>query len=65
MAVANGQDAGLARESLVRGNMDQDEFERTRKALLDFLSRVSKNPTFMERIPPLKTQNFGSDPDRV
>jgi hypothetical protein len=24
MAVANGQDAGLARESLVRGTMDQD-----------------------------------------
>jgi predicted RecB family nuclease len=36
MAVANGQDAGLAWESLVRGGLDQSERERTRKALLDY-----------------------------
>ena len=36
MAVANGQDAGLAWESLVRGGLDQSERERTRKALLEY-----------------------------
>jgi predicted RecB family nuclease len=36
MAVANGQDAGLAWESLIRGGLDQSERERTRKALLDY-----------------------------
>ena len=36
MAVANGQDAGLAWESLVRGSLDRDERERVRKALLDY-----------------------------
>ncbi len=36
MAVANGQHAGLAWESLVRGELDQSERERTRKALLDY-----------------------------
>ena len=36
MAVANGQDAGLAWESLVRGGLDQSERERARKALLDY-----------------------------
>jgi predicted RecB family nuclease len=36
MAVANGQDAGLAWESLVRGGLDQSERERTRNALLDY-----------------------------
>jgi predicted RecB family nuclease len=36
MAVANGQDAGRAWESLVRGGLDQSERERTRKALLDY-----------------------------
>jgi predicted RecB family nuclease len=36
MAVANGQEAGLARESLVRGTADQSEREGTRKALLDY-----------------------------
>jgi len=33
MAVANGQDAGLAWEALVRGNIDVDERERIEKAL--------------------------------
>ena len=38
MAVANGQDAGLAWESLVRGGtVDAAERERTRKALLELL----------------------------
>jgi predicted RecB family nuclease len=36
MAVANGQDAGLAWESLVRGCLDQAERDRIRKALLDY-----------------------------
>jgi hypothetical protein len=33
MAVANGQDAGLAWESLVRGDLNSDESERIEKAL--------------------------------
>ena len=36
MPVANGQDAGLAWESLVRGTLDQAERERIKKALLDY-----------------------------
>ena len=36
MEVANGQDAGLAWESLVRGVLDQAERERIRKALLNY-----------------------------
>ena len=36
MAVADGQDAGLAWESLVRGGLDQSEREGTKKALLDY-----------------------------
>ena len=36
MAVANGQDAGLAWESLVRGNVDGAEREGIEKALLDY-----------------------------
>ena len=36
MLVANGQDAGLAWESLVRGGLNDDKRERTRKALLDY-----------------------------
>jgi predicted RecB family nuclease len=36
MTVANGQDAGLAWESLVRGAVDGAEREMTRKALLDY-----------------------------
>jgi predicted RecB family nuclease len=39
MAVANGQDAGLAWESLVRGGLDQPERERTRQALLDYCGK--------------------------
>jgi predicted RecB family nuclease len=38
MQVANGQDAGLAWESLVRGRLDCDERERIRKALLAYCS---------------------------
>ena len=45
MEVANGQDAGLARESLVRGDLNGDERERIEKALraycgLDTLAMV-------------------------
>jgi predicted RecB family nuclease len=36
MAVANGQDAGLAWESLVTGSLDKTESDRIRKALLEY-----------------------------
>jgi predicted RecB family nuclease len=36
MAVSNGQDAGLAWESLMRRNLDSGERERIRTALLDY-----------------------------
>ena len=36
MAVANGQDAGFTWEKLIRGNSEQTEHERNRKALLDY-----------------------------
>ena len=36
MAVANGQDAGLAWESLIRGTVQRAEHDRIRKALLDY-----------------------------
>jgi hypothetical protein len=36
MEVANGQDAGLAWESLVRGDLACEERERIRKALLEY-----------------------------
>ena len=36
MAVADGQQAGVAWESLVRGGLDQVEREKTRRALLDY-----------------------------
>jgi predicted RecB family nuclease len=36
MAVANGTDAGLAWESLVRGGLDQVERDKIKKALLDY-----------------------------
>jgi hypothetical protein len=42
MAVANGQAAGLAWESLVRGGLDHYERERTRKALLEYCSQDTR-----------------------
>jgi hypothetical protein len=36
MQVANGQDAGLAWESLIGGGLDQTERDKTEKALLDY-----------------------------
>jgi len=36
IAVANGQDAGLAWESLVRGGLGREERDRIRKALLAY-----------------------------
>ncbi|HXW92953.1 MAG TPA: DUF2779 domain-containing protein [Terriglobales bacterium] len=39
MQVANGQDAGLAWESLVRGHLDCDERGRIRRALLDYCGK--------------------------
>jgi predicted RecB family nuclease len=41
MQIANGQDAGLAWESLVRGNLDKSECERVRKALLSYCGQDS------------------------
>jgi predicted RecB family nuclease len=39
MAVANGQDAGLAWEALIRGGLDQTERDRIKKALLDYCGK--------------------------
>jgi predicted RecB family nuclease len=39
MRIANGQDAGLAWESLARGSVDQVERERIEKSLLDYCSQ--------------------------
>jgi hypothetical protein len=39
MGVSNGQDAGLAWESLVCQSLDQSERERTKKALLDYCGK--------------------------
>jgi predicted RecB family nuclease len=36
MEIADGTDAGLAWESILRGNLDQSEQEKIRKALLDY-----------------------------
>ena len=36
MEVADGTDAGLAWESLVRGSLDQSERDKIRKALLEY-----------------------------
>jgi hypothetical protein len=36
MAVSDGQDAGLAWESLVHGGLDYNERDRIRKALLGY-----------------------------
>jgi len=36
MVIADGQAAGLAWESLVRGDLRRDEHERIREALLDY-----------------------------
>jgi hypothetical protein len=39
MQVANGQDAGLAWESLVHEGLNCEERERIRKALLDYCEK--------------------------
>jgi predicted RecB family nuclease len=58
MAVANGQDAGLAWEALVRGNLDQCERERTRKGLLDYCRQDTLAMVrLLERL-----RKFASDP---
>jgi hypothetical protein len=36
MTVSNGQDAGIAWESLVRGDLDPSAQDKIRKALLDY-----------------------------
>jgi len=36
MTVANGQDAGVAWESLIRGGLDQAERDHVKKSLLDY-----------------------------
>ncbi len=39
MQVSDGQGAGLAWDLLVRGTLDRDEYEKTRKALLEYCSQ--------------------------
>jgi hypothetical protein len=39
LAVANGQDAGVAWESLLRGIVDVSERDKIRKALLDYCGK--------------------------
>jgi hypothetical protein len=39
MEVPDGRAAGLAWESLVRGKLGRDEYDRIRKALLDYCAR--------------------------
>ena len=39
MAVANGQDAGIAWQSLVKETLDQTERDRIRKALLEYCGK--------------------------
>lgn len=61
MAVVNGQDAGLAWESLVRGGLDRGECHRIRKALLaycalDTLAMVKLVETLAIRITVLNAQ---------
>ncbi len=69
MEVANGQAAGLAWESLVRGGLDCDERERIRKALLDYcgqdtlaMVRLLRKAEIGNRMP---TQKIGSRVRRV
>ena len=55
MAVANGQDAGLAWESLIRGGLDQVERDRIKKALLDYCGQDTL--ALVKLIHKLQTRN--------
>ncbi|MFZ1008108.1 MAG: DUF2779 domain-containing protein [Candidatus Sulfotelmatobacter sp.] len=55
MQVADGQDAGLAWESLVRGSLDQPEREKTRKALLEYCGQDTL--ALVKLIDKLQTRN--------
>jgi hypothetical protein len=55
MDVANGTDAGVAWEKLLRGGLDQSEREKTRKALLDYCSQDTL--AMVKLIDKLKTRN--------
>jgi hypothetical protein len=55
MDVANGQDAGLAWESLERGIVDQGEREHLRQALLDYCGQ--NRLAMVKLIDKLQTRN--------
>ena len=55
MTVANGQDAGLAWESLIRGGLDQVERNRIKKALLDYCGQDTL--ALVKLIHKLQTRN--------
>jgi hypothetical protein len=55
MEVANGQDAGLAWEFLMRGSADQAEHERVRIALLDYCGQDTL--ALVKLICKLQTRN--------
>ena len=61
MEVANGQAAGLARESLVRGDLNSDERERVRKALLAY---CAQDTLAMVRLLERLKLEVGSAPKR-
>jgi predicted RecB family nuclease len=57
MEVADGQDAGLAWERLIRGSLDHAESERIRKALLDYCGQDTL--AMVRLLEQLKQQAFG------
>ncbi|MGA8149584.1 MAG: DUF2779 domain-containing protein [Terriglobales bacterium] len=64
MLVANGQAAGVAWESLVRGNLDQSERDRIRKALLDYcgqdtlaMVKLTENLRAIRHVPRSRVQD--------
>jgi hypothetical protein len=60
MAVADGVDAGLAWESLIRGIGDQAERERLRKALLDYCRQDTLALVKVLRQLKLESTSFGN-----
>jgi predicted RecB family nuclease len=60
MVVANGQDAGVAWESLVRGGLDQTERDRIEEALLDYLEQDTM--TLVKVLEKLKGESYGLSP---
>ena len=57
MQVADGQSAGLAWESMVRGCLEHSERDKTRKALLDYCGQdtlaMAKMIERLSLIPPV------------